>query len=294
MKWEDFESSLSSCYRSLRNGQDFTDVTLACEDGRQVEAHRVILSNSSSFFLGMLKRCQHPHPVIYMRGLNSSTLVALLDFIYQGEVSLEEGGLEEFLKLGQELKLVGLQGRDGRGQDSMDVIDSGGFILQGQDTNESGENFKLNEMADNQNFEKRKTQTSHFQDLQTQSNSFDSSGFRVLLDIPQTTVKQELDQTCTNAIDKDKDFGQTVKPQEKERYERVKPYLLKIGKDPVKYHCKTCGNNSRYIASMANHVESKHLDVSYKCPTCGNNFKCKGSLRKHQHRACGLIQKNMN
>ena len=34
----------------LREGKDFTDVTLACEDGQQVETHKVVLTSSSPFF----------------------------------------------------------------------------------------------------------------------------------------------------------------------------------------------------------------------------------------------------
>ena len=37
-------------FGKLREGKDFTDVTLACEDGQQVEAHKVVLTSSSPFF----------------------------------------------------------------------------------------------------------------------------------------------------------------------------------------------------------------------------------------------------
>ena len=43
----DFEDN---AFGELREGKDFTDVTLACEDGQQVEAHKVVLTSSSPFF----------------------------------------------------------------------------------------------------------------------------------------------------------------------------------------------------------------------------------------------------
>ena len=64
--------------------KEFTDVTLACEDGKQVEAHKVILAASSPFFKDILKRNKHPHPLIYMRGLKSEDLLAIIDFLYFG------------------------------------------------------------------------------------------------------------------------------------------------------------------------------------------------------------------
>ena len=38
----DFRNDVSSAFGDLRDDKDFTDVTLACEDGQQVEAHKVI------------------------------------------------------------------------------------------------------------------------------------------------------------------------------------------------------------------------------------------------------------
>ena len=43
LKWNDFQENTISSFEVLRNDQEFADVTLACEDGTQVEAHKVIL-----------------------------------------------------------------------------------------------------------------------------------------------------------------------------------------------------------------------------------------------------------
>ena len=43
-------------------------MTLACEDGRQVGAHKVVLIAPSTFFEKILIRNQHPHPLIYIKG----------------------------------------------------------------------------------------------------------------------------------------------------------------------------------------------------------------------------------
>ena len=56
--------------RTLRDDKEFTHVTLACEDGQRVKAHKVILASSSPFFLNLSKINKHPHPLNYMRGLN--------------------------------------------------------------------------------------------------------------------------------------------------------------------------------------------------------------------------------
>ena len=46
LKWNDFQENTNVAFGSLRNDGDFSYVTLACEDGQQVEAHKVILASS--------------------------------------------------------------------------------------------------------------------------------------------------------------------------------------------------------------------------------------------------------
>ena len=107
LKWDDFQENLLASFQELRSDNDFTDVTLACED-QSVKAHKVILSACSPFFKKLLKSHSHPQPLIYMRGVKASELFALMDFIYQGEANIVQDQLERFLALAQELEIKGL------------------------------------------------------------------------------------------------------------------------------------------------------------------------------------------
>ena len=110
LKWNDFQENLNSAFGVLRNDKDFADVTFVCEDGTHIETHKVILASSSPFFMEMLKKNKHPHPMIYMRGMDADTLVAMVDFLYYGEANLTHGNLDVFLGLAEELRLKGLTG----------------------------------------------------------------------------------------------------------------------------------------------------------------------------------------
>ena len=92
----------------LRNNEDFADVTLACEDGEEVRAHKIILAASSQFFQKLLGKNKHAHPLIYMRGIKSDDLLAMMDFIYFGEANVDQDNLEEFLESAKELNIEGL------------------------------------------------------------------------------------------------------------------------------------------------------------------------------------------
>ena len=110
LKWDDFDENVKSSFGSLREDNDFTDVTLACEDGQQFEAHKVILASSSPFFQNILKGIKHTHPFLYLSGMKGDELSAILDFLYCGEANIDQKNLEFFLVIAEQLQLIGLMG----------------------------------------------------------------------------------------------------------------------------------------------------------------------------------------
>ena len=111
LKWNDFQDNTRCAFGNLREDNDFVDVTLACEDGQQIEGHKVILAASSPFFKQLLARNKHPHPLIYMRGVKFYDLVAIVEFLYFGEANIQQINLDSFLCLAEELQLQGLMER---------------------------------------------------------------------------------------------------------------------------------------------------------------------------------------
>ena len=62
-----------------------------------------------SFFETIFRRDTHPHPLIYIRDLNSEELEQVLHFMYFGEVSIAEDQLEAFLALAEDFHLNAFQ-----------------------------------------------------------------------------------------------------------------------------------------------------------------------------------------
>ena len=106
----DFRENVSSAFGDLRQDKEFTDVTLVCEDGQQVEAHKVVHVASSPFFLNILKRKKHPHPLIYMTGVKSDNLMAMVDFMYQRGANVFQEDFDSFFNFAEVLQLRGLRG----------------------------------------------------------------------------------------------------------------------------------------------------------------------------------------
>ena len=108
LQWNDFQDNIKCVSAFLKEDKDFNDVTLVCEDGQQMEAHKVILASSSPLFQRLLARNKHPHPLIYMRGMRFEQLLAIMNFLYQGEASVFQEDLDSFLVIAEELQLKGL------------------------------------------------------------------------------------------------------------------------------------------------------------------------------------------
>jgi len=117
LRWNDFESNISTAFRELRDDKDFFDVTLSCDD-EQIQAHKVILSACSPFFRGVLRRNPHAHPLLYLKGVKFSDLTAVLNFMYHGEVNVAQEELNSFLAVAEELRVKGLTQNNQSGNNS--------------------------------------------------------------------------------------------------------------------------------------------------------------------------------
>lgn len=110
LHWDGFNTAVAASYQRLRDKPDFSDVTLACEDGVTIKAHRVILSGGSSLFEKLLQdHSGQSNPFVYLRGIEYGDLQAVLDYIYHGEVSLDSHNLDGFLAVAEDLKVIGLE-----------------------------------------------------------------------------------------------------------------------------------------------------------------------------------------
>ena len=104
-------SGFSEYCKSLMSREEnieFCDVTLVCDDGTKLNAHQIILVNSSPVLKSILSNNKHPNPIVYLRGVQLNDLSSLLDFIYKGETSLEQDDLQNFLDLAENLRIKGL------------------------------------------------------------------------------------------------------------------------------------------------------------------------------------------
>jgi len=103
-----FQTSLLSTLPILLDQSHLTDVTISAE-GRQLRAHRVVLSACSSFFMDIFRALEASnHPVIIIPGASFGAIVSLLTFMYSGEVNVYEEQIPMLLNLAETLGIKGL------------------------------------------------------------------------------------------------------------------------------------------------------------------------------------------
>jgi len=96
--------------KEMMTSGDFADVTLVCDDKRQVRAHRNVLAASSPVFKDILKI--EKSSVIFLKGVEFSEMESILQFIYLGEATFFEERMNYFLEAAKSLEIKELNKED--------------------------------------------------------------------------------------------------------------------------------------------------------------------------------------
>ena len=109
LKWNNYLANVTKKFSSLRNVEEFSDVTLVSSDKRQVSAHKVVLSSCSDYFKTILQSNNKSKDVILcLENINQEELNNMLDYVYNGEVKIEQDQLDKFLTIAHRFQLAGL------------------------------------------------------------------------------------------------------------------------------------------------------------------------------------------
>ena len=117
LAYSDRSNEQTKFYNELFEKQELTDVTLACDDGFLIKAHRTIISASSLFFREAIMNSNNTNPFFYLKGVNQESLQSLLEFIYEGETVVKIEKVDDLVAKGNELKILGImemEVKDGR------------------------------------------------------------------------------------------------------------------------------------------------------------------------------------
>ena len=199
-----------------------------------MEAHRVVLASSSPVFENILKRNKHTHPLLYMKGMKSGDLLAILDFLYCGETNVYQENLDSFLSIAEELQLKGLMGKSVQ-EENMHLHPSEFVIPQ------------------DASFKVEQTMTKFSDILSVESTSKDS--------LAGTAV-------VTNEVS-----GDDIQKLDEQIFAMMTKGSRKNAQGKSLYVCHACGKES-VQSQMKDHIEANHLEgISLPCNYCDKIFR---------------------
>ena len=265
LKWKDFAHFTKETIGDLLMSQSFTDVTLICEDGRQVEGHKVVLAAGSLFFQDILVNNHHPKPMIILKGINYEKMMTMLKFCYLGQADLPQEDLQDFLKISRDLKI--------KGMDSDHEHENRTF------GNENEVSVKTESLDD---FESPSYHVDEPLYIKTEDDGFIDT---------QDPISVTAEETKNVFIEND--CLKTMKTKKKKWFYCEKCDYKASNSTSVKYHHQTVHEGFRFDCdlcdayftrkeSLKTHKRSIHEGIRYPCDMCNYKATESGALKKHK------------
>ena len=266
LKWNTFQENLVETFRDLGTFEHFADVTLVSDDQIQTSAHKIVLSACSPVLKSFLISNSHSHPLIFLHGIRNSELKSILHFMYNGETSILEDRIDDFLQVANELQLKDISKSEPEQKET-----------EGKSQNENnGDSGEI---------------------LKREKNEYDSKSEPTYTEEKIPTVVPD-DNSCENMQQK-KLTKNDIMPRDvadKKKQVKVRCPVCDAGfnsstnlwrhtqlkHEGNKFSCKDCDRTFVQQVTLNQHVQSFHNGVRYKCSQCEKQFVQQSNLTQHR------------
>ena len=262
LKWDEFEANISESFRKLREEERLFDVTLATDGGQQIQAHKMVLMAGSHFFRDIFMNTNHGNMLIYLKGISSTDLDHITDFMYNGEACIAQEELKQFLQTCKELKVKGLQG-------DIQKINQDVPYEQNSD-----------QVSDQIETEKK---YSEIEPVVVQEN---------VLDLAEALVES------IDAWDHDiaRMGGKGISPNKNMLLDNQIEQMIENNEGL--WSCKVCSKTVKKKGNIKHHAETHIEGLLHSCPTCSRAFSSRFSMQVHVSRihsqlfSCDVCEKS--
>ena len=269
LSFDKFPASTSRTFQNLLNDAEFTDVTLVCEDDIQIEAHKVILSSSSSFFHRILLKNPHQHPLIYITGIKHRELERIIHFIYKGETDVAKDDLENFMRSAKELEISELL----TSEDDLIVEISGNDAfksdIKAENVETLIEDFEQQEDTSVVEFD-NETGGNHHVIIEENARS-------------ETNIKKQ--RITSEEKDDDKNLKKFICKNCDYRTNAKAHFYRHIARHPennsAKFECDDCVKQFNSNEALKYHKKSVHDGVRFTCSYCNHTSSSAQNLKRH-------------
>ena len=277
LNWDQFQSWAAKSVRNLIDDQNFVDVTLVSDDMKQFKAHKIILISSSPFFETILASTAHPHPLLYLKGINSEILSKLLKFVYEGEVKVSENSASDFLIAAEEIQIKGLKtskhstellgGNDckSRSTNKLEIMPEQEIVL-----NMKKEENILTEITEELDFDKGYEHEEAIGEIYKEEKEDINPSHSLIIGLYETDSENQL--ICPEAA-----CGKTFKQRS-----HLDNHIKRIHVGELNFHCDSCEKKFHSKPELESHVIYAHSsEKEFDCTVCDKKFKTMRDTNKH-------------
>jgi len=291
---KNYEGNFLTGLRELRADAELFDITLGCSDPSQrfLQAHRVVLSACSAFFKTMFKH-QSNQPTtknayIYLKGVTFKELNYVLDYMYQGEVNVNESDLDSFLAVSEELEIEGLSTKDPEEktlrQQKINGIKSEkpfkppppGFPMR-QPMKMEPEKKVKRKTSEEPLMKRLKARIPDFGDLENGNDNLEDSK-------EEDENEEQTGLSIAKLYDKEHALDNIQENYTRDPETKIFKCVFRE-LDEMTRSYNNCGYETKAKQCIEDHVTAKHFPQKKPCAFCGKLQKDGGSLRSHMY-AC--------
>ena len=259
-------------FYKLMNFSLFPDVTLICDDKRQLHAHRFVLASCSDTFKNLLNNDEgNCNSFIYLVGIQFEEMESMLELLYLGETSIQKSRLKEMYNVAENLDFQKISLLLQSVNDNTTIL---GNYEETSNTNEFVEETYSSYETDA--FEDFETLNEILEEKFEEENKIDEKFVKKIQDL--NNVEKELNESIEHNLDGNMCCNLcSYKTKDKSN---IKKHVLAIhfGKT---YSCKFCNIKSKDQSGLKKHVEAKHEGVKYACDKCAYETSHNQQLKFH-------------
>ena len=289
LDWDEYSDHLKDLMIKMIKTTEYSDVTLMC-DGFQFKAHKSILSACSPELDKIIKQTSEKNPVIYLRGVHSKEIEALIEFMYLGRTRINAKDLPELLAVAQDLKIRGIGDKE-HTRTPCEPKDNSDWL--------SNEDIMIVEKNENVPPQDSQTDKHDTMESDTLDENVDLDFDNEMFGLNDTTeVKNDnadqvkLENNDTNAETFDNTFEQCFPLEEAKTQlntSEIKPQTnRRVGRprnpdneEKSLHECPECMKKFSQSGALKIHIDSIHNGIRYNCNFCEKSSTTKQNLKKH-------------
>ena len=246
LTWDSYSTHVRQLMGDLINDVETADVTLVCSDEVKIQAHKIVLKACSSVFKTILQENFNKNTFIYLRGVPSSEMKLLMEYMYLGETSFRQEQMEIFLEAARDLKIKEIN-------DLKKEVEQ----TDREEWEEKILNYKFTETTDTDMADEWKHQTTDTAVSESEPTC--------------TTNKVNMENSLDENDHKTKDINTKHQCDQCSYATRNKNHLkthTQYKHEGVRFDCMKCEYKATTKNSLKMHTEARHEGKKFDCNSC--------------------------